>query len=237
MRAQLTTAGGLSRGLGIVLVTCSFSGQAQDFGTAHDEFNGVWLIEEAVPQLRTADGDVPPLLPEAAAAYRQHQGELAEGDRYFDRATWCASPGVPRLQLAAHPFEIVVNPLQVAFLYQWNRWVRLVDMSGAEFEVLYPMSFGTATGRFEGDTLVVETHGLMSDTVLDSVGMPHSDSLIMIERYRLVDDDVLENRIRFEDEQTFSEPWETVVTYRRQNGQRIREDVCLDRIRQGLPAI
>jgi hypothetical protein len=206
-------------------------------GTSHDSFDGVWLIEDAVSELRTADGSLPPFLPDAAATYRENQAAMANGDRYFDRATWCASPGVPRLQLVAQPFEIVVNPLQVAFLYEWNRWARLIDLSGAEFEVLYPMSFGTATGRFDGDVLVIETHGLMSDTVLDSAGMPHSDSLVMIERYRLVDDDVLENRIRFEDEQTFAEPWETVVTYRRQIGQRIREDVCLDRIRQGLPAI
>ena len=234
----MTTARWLARGLGILFVSCAVPGVTQELSdTSHDSFNGVWLIEEAILELRTEDGSLPPLLPEAAATYRQNQTALANGDKYFDRATWCASPGVPRLQLVAHPFEIVVNPLQVAFLYEWNRWARLVDLSGADFEVLYPMSFGTATGRFDGDVLVVETRGLMSATVLDSAGMPHSDSLVIIERYRLVDDDVLENRIRFEDEQTFSEPWETVVIYRRQIGKRIREDVCLDRIRQGLPAI
>jgi hypothetical protein len=99
------------------------------------------------------------------------------------------------------------------------------------------MSFGTAAGRFEGEALVIVTRGLMSATVLDSMGMPHSDDLVMTETYRLVGDDVLENRIRFEDAATFAAPWETVVTYRRQPGARIREDVCLDRIRQGEPAI
>jgi hypothetical protein len=232
------TARCLARGFGILLASCAVPGVTQVLsGTAHNSFNGVWLIEDAISELRTADGSLPPFLPDAAATYRENQTALANGDRYFDRATWCASPGVPRLQLVAHPFEIVVNPLQVAFLYEWNRWARLVEMSGAKFEVLYPMSFGTATGRFDDDVLVIETHGLMSDTVLDSSGMPHSDSLVMTERYRLIDENVLENRIRFEDDQTFSEPWETVVTYRRQSGQRIREDVCLDRIRQGLPAI
>ena len=131
----------------------------------------------------------------------------------------------------------MVNPLQIAILYEWNRWARLIDMSNAGFEVLYPMSFGTASGRFEGETLVIETRGLMSQTIMDSSGLPHSDQLVMTERYRLLSDDVLENRMRFEDPATFSEPWEAVVTYRRQAGARLQEDVCLDRIKRGEPAI
>jgi len=202
-----------------------------------ESFNGVWLIEQAQLELKTADGSSPPLLPAAAEVYRANRESLANGDTYFDRATWCASPGVPRLALVAHPFEIMVNPLQIAILYEWNRWARLIDMSNAGFEVLYPMSFGTASGRFEDETLVIETRGLMSQTIMDSAGLPHSDDLVMTERYRLVSDDVLENRIRFEDPATFAEPWETVVTYRRQPGARLQEDVCLDRIRQGEPAI
>jgi hypothetical protein len=202
-----------------------------------ESFNGVWLIEQERLELRTADGSLPPLLPAAAQAYEANRRSLANGDTYFDRATWCASPGVPRLALVAHPFEILVNPLQTAILYEWNRWARLIDMSDAGFEVLYPMSFGTASGRFDGETLVIETRGLMSQTVMDSYGMPHSDALVMTERYRLLSDDVLENRMRFEDPETFAKPWETVVTYRRQPGVRLQEDVCLDRIKQGEPAI
>jgi hypothetical protein len=202
-----------------------------------ESFNGVWLIEREQLELRTEDGSVPPLLDAAAEIYQTNRQSRAQGDTYFDRATWCASPGVPRLALVARPFEIMVNPLQIAILYEWNRWARLIDMSNAGFEILYPMSFGTASGRFDAETLVIETRGLMSQTVMDSFGMPHSDELVMTETYRLLDDDVLEIRMRFEDPEIFSEPWETVVTYRRQPGARIAEDVCLDRIKQGLPAI
>lgn len=222
-------------GLAAGLAGISLQGTAADWSP--ESFNGVWLIEQEQLELRTADGSEPPLLPAAAAAYQANRQALADGDTYFDRATWCASPGLPRLALVAHPFEIMVNPLQVAILYEWNRWARLIDMSNAGFDVLYPMSFGTASGRFEGEVLVVETRGLMDQTVMDSYGMPHSDALVMTERYRLLSDDVLENTIRFDDPETFSEPWETVVTYRRQAGARLQEDVCLDRIKRGEPAI
>ena len=223
---------------GLLALACTSAAVAQERAAWSPEaFNGVWLIEDERLELRTADGSVPPLLPEAARVYEENRRSRRDGDTYFDRATWCASPGIPRLQLVAHPFEIMVNPLMVGFFYEWNRWARLIDLTGAEFEVLYPMSFGTAGGRFEGETLVIVTRGLMSATVLDSFGMPHSEDLVMTETYRLLSGDRIENRMRFEDAATFAAPWETVVTYRRQPGARIREDVCLDRIRQGQPAI
>lgn len=231
MRRFTAAVPGLLFGLGL------FAGSAQSADWTPESFNGVWLIEQERLELRTTDGSLPPLLPAAAAVYEANRQALADGDTYFDRATWCASPGMPRLALAAHPFEILVNPLQVAILYEWNRWARLIDMSNAGFDVLYPMSFGTASGRFEGEVLVIETRGLMDQTVMDGSGMPHSDALVMTENYRLLSDDVLENTIRFEDPETFSEPWETVVTYRRQAGARLQEDVCLDRIKRGEPAI
>jgi hypothetical protein len=224
--------------VGMLALACASTSVAQDDGAwSPESFNGVWLIEEEQVELRTADGSAPPLLPDAARVYEANRQSRRDGDSYFDRATWCASPGIPRLQLVAHPFEIMVNPLMVGFFYEWNRWARLIEITGANFAVLYPMSFGTASGRFEGETLVIVTRGLMSATVLDSAGMPHSDELVMTETYRLLDGDRLENRIRFEDAATFAAPWETVVTYRRQPGARIREDVCLDRIGRGERAI
>ncbi len=205
---------------------------------ARESFNGVWLISEDTPALRTMDGSEPPLLPEARARYEQNLRARESGDTYFDRATWCAGVGVPRLLLANHPFEIMVDTRQVGFFFEWNRWVRLVDMSGTELEPYYPMSLGTASGAWQDDgSLVIQTEGLMHETIMDHAGLPHSDELMMTETLRLLDADTLENHIRFDDPLTFSAPWETKVTYVRQHGRRLQEDVCLDRIKQGMPPI
>jgi len=139
--------------------------------------------------------------------------------------------------LEPHPFEILVNPRQVAFLYEWNRWARLIDMTGHDLQPYYPLAFGTANGRFDGDRLVVVTRGLMSQTFLDRSGLPHSEDLVLTETFRLKSAGVLENRIRIDDPKTYTSAWEAVVTYRRQPGARLKEDVCLDRIKQGKPAI
>lgn len=96
---------------------------------------------------------------------------------------------------------------------------------------------GISRGHWEGDALVVETQDIGPLTLIDGAGLPHSDALKVTETLRLRGPDILEDRIRFEDPEVFTRPWETVVTYRRQLGVRIQEDVCLDRIRDGSPAV
>lgn len=222
----------------IPVLLCLSGAPAGAAEPAHEALNGIWLIAEDTPALLTVDGALPPLLPEAQARYEQHQRARASGDTYFDRATWCAAVGVPRLLAANHPFEIMVDRRQVGFFFEWNRWVRLVDMSGEPLEPYYPLSLGTATGAWQEDgALVISTSGLMHETIMDHAGLPHSDELVMTETLRLLDADTLENRIRFEDPLTFSAPWEARLVYRRQHGARLQEDVCLDRIKQGLPPI
>src|SRR5690606_11060456 len=120
---------GLSLLYGLVLACAAGAAHTEDF--SRESFNGVWLIAENTPALRTLDGELPPLLPEAKARYEEHLRMREAGDTYFDRATWCAGVGVPRLLVANHPFEIMVDKRQVGFFFEWNRWVRLVDMSGA----------------------------------------------------------------------------------------------------------
>jgi hypothetical protein len=220
------------------LLLLLIANQACAADAARESLNGVWLIAQDTPALLTVNGEVPPLLPEARAVYEQHQRARASGDTYFDRATWCAAVGVPRLLVANHPFEIMVDKRQVGFFFEWNRWVRLVDMSGSELEPYYPLSLGTANGTWQDDgSLVIHSAGLMKETIMDHAGLPHSDDLVMTETLRLLDANTLENHIRFEDPLTFSAPWETRIMYRRQIGARLKEDVCLDRIKQGLPPI
>jgi hypothetical protein len=96
---------------------------------------------------------------------------------------------------------------------------------------------GYSQGHWDGDVLDIQTTHLFDMTLLDNAGMPHSGDLRLTEHLRLISKDVLEDRLRFEDPATFTKPWETVVTYRRQQSAPRNEDVCLDRIRRGQPAV
>ena len=77
------------------------------------------------------------------------------------------------------------------------------------------------------------------NTLLDSAGLPHSESLKVTEKVRLLDNGAtLENRITIDDPETFTQPWETVVRFKKlPKGTEIKEDICLDRLDAGKPAV
>lgn len=205
---------------------------------AQKAFNGVWLPTRPTQQLLTTDGGEPPLLPDAKALYEERRAMLKAGDRSFDRTTWCASPGLPRFMFIMHPFEIAVSERRIAFLYSWSNWYRTVDMSGETWEVEEEYSsVGVGMGRWEGDTLVINTTGLRSGVVLDREGLPHSSALQLTEHARLLSDDVLEVRFTFDDPETYVEPWDTVMTYARQSEETAQEFICLDEIKRGRPGL
>jgi hypothetical protein len=222
--------------IAVILMLATGTAHAAD-AEPHEKLSGVWLVETPVLRVRTLTGTSPPFRPEAARVYQERIAERRAGDTSFDHTTWCASLGVPRLMFVSYPFEIVVRPKQVAFLYEWNWWARVVDMTGAALDVISPTSMGVATGKWEGSTLVVQTKGLEDTTLLDSAGAPHSEQTVITERFELKGADVLRDRITIDDPQTFTRPWETLVTYRRQRNAVIHEDVCLDRIKAGEPSV
>lgn len=194
---------------------------------------GVWKVSTPVVQLKTSEGKAPPLLPAAQKIYAERIAKLKAGDRSFDPTSWCKPMGEPRTAYDAEGgvFEIVLNPKVVLFSHTWNRMVRLVYISDQPVDVIGPTYYGTANAKWDGKTLVVDAQGFHEETLLDAAGMPHSDELHLTQRYTLKNDGkTLEQRIRFEDPQTFSQPWETVITYQRKPEARIPEDVCLERM-------
>ena len=205
----------------------------------HADFNGVWLPAKATQHLLTMDGKEPPLKPEAKALYEKRQAARKAGDTSFDRTTWCASPGLPRFMFIMHPFEIAVSERRIGFIYSWNNWYRTVDMRGVDWDVDDEYSsVGVGMGHWQKNTLVINTKGLRADPVMDRYGLPQSGVMKMTERMRLLGKDVLEIRFRFDDEENYLRPWETVMTYRRQPQSAMQQEfVCLDELKKGHPGL
>jgi hypothetical protein len=147
----------------------------------------------------------------------------------------CVSPGMPRLALLPYPIQIIQRPKRIAFLYEWNNRHRAVDMMGkAPIDDLSYM--GTASGRIEGESVVIETEGFVDTKLLDAAGMPHSTALRLTERYRLNGRNTLINEITIDDPQTFTQPWKVTATYQRMPaGTEIHEDVCRERLMRKEP--
>jgi hypothetical protein len=197
----------------------------------HSDFNGVWQVVGNITALRTTDNKEPPLLPAAKQKYQQNRAAFSKGDQRFDSTVQCQPPGVPRLAYVAMPFEVMVQAKQVMLMYQWNRLVRWVDIDKAHSEPLGPTFLGQSVGRWDSNTLVVDTNGFGDNTLLDAQGMPHSDQLQVLERYTLSKNgQQLDAAITITDPQTFSAPWNTRVSFKRLTNVRIAEDVCVERL-------
>jgi hypothetical protein len=210
---------------------------------------GTWKIAAPQSAFKPEGGSIP-FTAEGRKRYQQNRKLLAAGKfDEFDYATSrCASPGVPRLALTPDRFRIWQRRGFVAIQFEWNRLYRQIDLGklipqrrigehssqlggGGNDEALVGRPAPIAKGHWEGDTLVAITEGFADKTLLDNA-LPHGYDLKTTERLRLVNADTLENRIRIEDPEFFTKPWETVVTYKRQPDEALPERVCLD----GLPA-
>ena len=190
---------------------------------------GTWQLTKAEPVLRTSEGKLPPLKPEAAKLYQQRIADRKAG-KLKDVGDDCLPVGVPRLMLAPGPFILLQTGRQVTVVHEFNHSLRPIYMNEKLKPTadLDPTFLGTSAGHWEGDTLVVETGGFRGATWIDHSGLPKSDNMRVTERLRLIDKGAtLENRITVVDPENYTAPWTARITYRKAPpGVTPKEDVC-----------
>jgi hypothetical protein len=199
--------------------------------TTPPDFGGVWATVKPYRLLQTTDGKVLPLLPKAKQAYEHNIAARRAGDTSFDTTTTlCQPPGVPRTLLMSR-FRILQAPDAVIFMFEWNHLRQFVYLNSAHVGADDFVDFmGDTVGKWEGDTLVVDTKVLNNKTLIDDA-LPHSDSLHVVERFHLkTDGKTLEDDMRIDDPETFSSSWATKVLFKKQpSSAELKEDVCEDR--------
>lgn len=155
-------------------------------------------------------------------------------DHSKDPNTYCLPAGPARMIMMAHPFMIVQRPELVTVLTESQRTFRLIylDGRGHPSDVYdYPEWMGSSIGKWEGDTLVVETVSINERTWLDTSGHEHSNQLKMVERFRLVNAYTLEHTVTYTDPVFFVRPFTTRRTFQRGIGEldgRIMDHSCLE---------
>jgi hypothetical protein len=139
----------------------------------------------------------------------------------------CLPQGVPKINMAPVPFKIVQTEKLVVLVYEaFNLW-RQVHLDGRDFaEDLNPSWLGWSKGRWEGDTLVVETRGLNGKQWLDHAGLPTSDKLTVIEKFRRPDAGNLEIEYTITDPTYYTKPWTVKTTARLLPATEIFEFIC-----------
>ncbi len=120
----------------------------------------------------------------------------------------CLPQGVPRIDGVPPPWKIVQTPAFVLIVYEAFTLWRQIFLDGRELgEDFTPSWMGYSTGKWEGDTLVVDTKGFNGKTWLDQAGKPTTDALHVIERFRRKDFGHMDIEITIDDPQAYAKPW------------------------------
>lgn len=184
------------------------------------ELSGIWQVVGYERSIRTVDGKMPPLRPEAKKVYEQNLVARKQLKPRED-LTRCVPPGTPRVLWAPFPIQIVQTARKVFWLHEYQHLIRHVylDEKLPKLEDMDPSFMGESVGHWDGDTLVIETMGFNAKTFLDRDGMPHSDQMRVTERVRLIDGGKrLEDRVTIDDPKTFTAPWTARVVFERKPG-------------------
>jgi hypothetical protein len=123
--------------------------------------------------------------------------------------------------------RIVQSPTEVAISYEMlhdTRIIPLVGRSTAGAVEGLRQYMGTAVGRWEGDTLVIETTNMTDELAVGR--MPHSEDLKLTERITRIDPDMIDYVVSVDDPRTFEAPWTFRMTLTTQPDYEILEYSC-----------
>jgi len=187
----------------------------------HPDMTGFWGPAELSGELLD-----PAKIPEPARAL------MAERERsYFeDLPYYQCLPSGPAY-ITAGPIvngrrRIVQNPSVIAILHS-DLAYRQIFMDGRELEEdPLPTWMGYSVGKWEGDTLVVESNGYNDKTWLHSQGLPHTESLRITERYSRPDFGHLRIELTYDDPGIFDSPVHALVELELAADDELLENVC-----------
>ena len=129
------------------------------------------------------------------------------GDNDNDPVLHCDPIGFPRI-MGPGPFEIVQIPGKMLMLFEDQLTRRQIWTDGRPLpKDPDPTWYGYSVGKWEGDTLVVDTTGINDRSWLDGGGHPHSDLIHVTERFRRPNHDTLELTLTIDDPKAYTKPW------------------------------
>jgi hypothetical protein len=174
----------------------------------------------------------PVLKPWAAAQMKASNDEVLSGKRGlpFSAQGRCYPGGVPgQLLYPIEPFYFIQMPKQVWMIWQRDQMVRRIYLTDKHSETVKPSWFGESIGRYENDTLVIDTIGLSTkNSYIDNYRTPHTEKEHVVERYKVsADGKMLEAAIVIEDPDTFNEPLHMLKRWRKTENP-LLETVCAE---------
>jgi hypothetical protein len=138
----------------------------------------------------------------------------------------CLPFGLMRSINSPDPMQIMQSNDYMAELFEQNTWFHVFHTDGRAHLHGVPTWFGDTVGKWDGDTLVVETNNFNGRTRLDTNGHPHSDALVLTERWTRPNLGTIDYVMQIHDPKTYTEDWKNVRQFQLRTDQEIMEYSC-----------
>jgi hypothetical protein len=219
----------------LFVMSCLFLTSLIDAQAQRPDFTGVWGPYRGGrggdPKLAAVPAGPPVLKAPYAKPYEERRAAEAaatqRGEPGPTNGMLCVPYGVPTMMsVAVYPVEFIQTPKQITIISEAFSEVRRIymDKPPSKIDDVPPGYYGRSTGRWDGDTLVVETVGI-KDTV-QYQRMPHSDQMRITERIRLAAPNILHDQITIEDPVVLEKPITYTLAYSRMPDYEMVEFVC-----------
>jgi hypothetical protein len=175
--------------------------------------------------------DGPPFKPEGEALLKQRR----DANGRDNPEAHCLPMGIMQFHTQGAPRKLIQTPDQLVILYEASMGIRQIFTDGRRLpsDDPQPWWYGYSVGRWDGDTLVVETTGLRDGGWLDVFGTPTTDAAKLTERFRRPTYGRLEIDITIDDPKVYTKPWTVRVNQKIMADQELLEFVCLENQRFG----
>lgn len=194
----------------------------------HVDFSGFWMPADNVRHLLDLAADMKlediPLQPWARSLYQERidtNGKDHPGVR-------CLPSGIPEKLNIPDGLKVVHTPDLLLFLYESRTIYRQVFTDGRPLPSrdVQPTWMGYSIGRWDGDTLVVDTIGSNGKTWLDMKGLPGTEELHVVERYTRPVIGRTDIQVTIDDPKAYTRPWTVNLQWALQPDTDLIESIC-----------
>jgi len=164
------------------------------------------------------------------------QWETYDAHKNGDYAGSCLPFGFARSLYGPHPTQFIQDDNYVVFLFEQNSMFHIVPIDGRGFTPgLPPTWFGESIGRWDGDTLIIETRNINGYAKLDTIGHPISNQAKITQTFRRVNFGTIEHTFTVDDPKTYTKPFTLRDTWpMEQWGTVLMEYACMEGNLEGL---
>jgi hypothetical protein len=182
----------------------------------------------------------PEFIDQAKLDFEEGERARAEGRPFRDAIGQCFPAGIPMIMTRVWPIAMVQLPTVIYMISNFNNSFRQIFLDGRDYSdpdsVIYTYN-GESLGRWEGDTLVVDTQYIETYNHFIDSGIPISEEFRVQERIRLVENgEVLEIEYIMIDPVNWVGEWRNTKQWLRVDNTDIGEVECLPDLNDNLPS-